>query len=67
MNFLLDHCPVLASFYEEILRISNDPIGIRTVIHPVTIGNEPLLPGHKVLMPYEEMRFDPAVFGSNRV
>jgi len=65
MGFLLDRCPLLSSFYEEILRISNDPIGTRIVKQPVTIGNKTLLPGHKVLMPYKQMHFDPVVFGSN--
>lgn len=65
MTYLLDHCPLLSSFYEEILRISNDPIGTRVVKQPVIIGGKTLLPGHKVLMPYKQMHFDPAVFGSN--
>jgi len=65
MAFLLEHCPLLSSFYEEILRISNDPIGTRIVVQPVTIGNKTLLPGHKILMPYRQMHYDPAVFGSN--
>ncbi|KAF2827304.1 cytochrome P450 [Ophiobolus disseminans] len=65
MPFLLEHCHFLSSFYEEILRISNDPIGTRIVKQPVTIGNRTLLPGHRVLMPYKQMHFDPVVFGSN--
>jgi cytochrome P450 len=65
MSFLLDQCPLLSSFYEEILRMTNDPIGTRVVVHPVTISNKTLLPGHKVLMPYKLMHFDPAVFGVN--
>jgi cytochrome P450 len=65
MAYLLDQCHLLSSIYEEVLRISNDPIGTRVVTSKVKIGNKNLLPGHKVLMPYRQMHFDPTVFGSN--
>ncbi|KAF2197034.1 cytochrome P450 [Delitschia confertaspora ATCC 74209] len=65
MLYLLENCPFLASFYEEILRIANDPIGTRLVVRETTIGGKTLLPGRKILMPYKLMHFDPTVFGDN--
>ena len=65
LPYLLDHCPQLASFYEEILRVANDPIGARVVAEKVTVGGKTLLPGRKLLMPYKQLHFNPAVFGSN--
>ncbi|KAI0106514.1 cytochrome P450 [Nemania sp. FL0031] len=65
MPYLLDKCPHLASFYEEILRTTNDPIGIRFVAEKVTIGGKVLQPGRNLLMPYRLMHYDPAVFGAD--
>ncbi|KAI1312743.1 cytochrome P450 [Xylaria venustula] len=65
MLYLLEECPHLASFYEEILRTTNDPIGIRFVTEKVTIGGKVLKPGRNVLMPYRLMHYDQAVFGAN--
>lgn len=65
MAFLLENSPHLDSFYEEILRVVNDPIGTRLVTHETTIGGKVLLPGRRILMPYKQLHFDPHVFGSN--
>ncbi|KAG8162984.1 hypothetical protein KVR01_007462 [Diaporthe batatas] len=65
MPYLLDHCPSLASFYEEILRYVNDPVGIREVTEQVSIGGKTLQPGRTLLMPYRQLHFDTSVFGPN--
>ncbi|KAI9706160.1 MAG: hypothetical protein M1820_004921 [Bogoriella megaspora] len=65
MSYLLEKCPRLASFYEEILRMANDSMGARLVTKQTVIGNKVLQPGKKVLMPYKQLHFDPAVFGPN--
>ena len=65
MNYLLDHCPRLASLYEEILRTVNDPIGARVVAQEVTVGGKTLRPGARLLMPYKQLHYDPDVFGPN--
>lgn len=65
MNYLLDQCPQLASFYEELLRTANQPIDARVVAAEVTIGGKKLLPGRKLLMPYEQLHTNPQVFGAN--
>ncbi|KAG8157668.1 hypothetical protein KVR01_012330 [Diaporthe batatas] len=65
MGYLLNHCPLLASFYEEMLRLNNEPVGIRLVADPVTIGGKELQPGRKLLMPYKQLHLDQSVFGAN--
>ncbi|CAG8959642.1 hypothetical protein HYFRA_00001545 [Hymenoscyphus fraxineus] len=65
MQYLLDSCPLLDSLYEEILRISNYPIGVRVVTTEVAVGDTLLQPGRQLLMPYSQMHFDPEFFGSN--
>ncbi|CAG8976223.1 hypothetical protein HYALB_00010769 [Hymenoscyphus albidus] len=65
MQYLLDSCPLLDSLYEEILRISNYPIGVRVITTAVAVGDTLLQPGRQLLMPYSQMHFDPEVFGSN--
>ncbi|RYP61048.1 hypothetical protein DL770_009861 [Monosporascus sp. CRB-9-2] len=65
MHYLVENCPLLASFYEEILRWTNDPISIRLVTEEVTIGRTTLKPGRKLIMPYRPMHYDKAIFGEN--
>ncbi|KAF4629881.1 hypothetical protein G7Y89_g8262 [Cudoniella acicularis] len=65
MSYLLEHCPILASLYEEILRISNYPIGVRVVTSEVVVGDKLLRPGRQLLMPYAQMHFNPEVFSSD--
>lgn len=65
LNHLLENCPRLESVYDEILRLSNSPIGARTVTADAVVGGKTLFVGTKILMPYRQMHFDDAVFGSN--
>ncbi|KAK2600639.1 hypothetical protein N8I77_010160 [Diaporthe amygdali] len=67
MAHLLDteKCPLLNSLYDEVLRTTNDPMGIRVVTKEVTIGGRVLKPGRKLLMPYKQMHYNAEVFGSN--
>ncbi|KJZ75145.1 hypothetical protein HIM_05339 [Hirsutella minnesotensis 3608] len=63
MNYLLERCPLLGSFYEEVLRLTVDTIGARVVKKRTKIGNHVLLPGRMVLMPFRQGHFDPDAFG----
>lgn len=65
MEYLLDKCPLLNSFYEEVVRKTTYPIGARDVVSEVTIGGKVLAPGNKLLMPFHEMHSNPEVFGAN--
>jgi cytochrome P450 len=65
MTYLLDHCPLLNSFYEEVVRETTYPIGAREVVKEITIGNIVLRPGKKVLMPFQQLHSNPNVFGQN--
>ncbi|OAF98770.1 cytochrome P450 [Paraphaeosphaeria sporulosa] len=65
LSFLFDSCPLLASICEEVLRLTNWPIGTRTVQTDTIIGGKKLRQGRKLLMPYRAMHFDPAVFGAD--
>lgn len=69
MAHLLDRCPNLASFYDEVLRLSVDPIAVRVTTDEVTLGGgvggkgKVLRPGRRILAPFRQMHFDPAVWG----
>ncbi|KAI9155452.1 Cytochrome P450 monooxygenase calL [Paramyrothecium foliicola] len=63
MPYLLENCPLLSSFYAEVLRLTVDTIGARAVTRKVSIGGKVLLPGKKLLMPYRQGHFNPKVFG----
>jgi cytochrome P450 len=63
LAFLLDKCPLLSSFYDEILRLTVDSVGARVVVKETTIGNKKLSPGRKLLMPFRQGHFDPEFFG----
>lgn len=65
MAYLLDYCPQLASFYDEVLRVTVDPIAVRVTSQEVTVGGKVLQPGRKVLAPFRQMHFDPEVYGAN--
>jgi cytochrome P450 len=63
MAHLLDNCPRLSSFFDEVLRVTVDSIGARVVVKETKIGNTVLLPGRKVLMPFRQGHFDPKFLG----
>lgn len=72
MAHLLDNCPLLSSFYDEVLRLSVDPIAVRVVSPPtsaatgdVKLGGKTLRPGRQVLAPFRQMHLDPEVYGAN--
>lgn len=65
MPHLLEHGALLASLYNELLRLANAPIGPRVVASEAAIGRKLLRPGCKLLMPYRQLHFDPRVFGAN--
>ena len=64
-DYLFKSCPLLASTCEEVLRLTNWPIGTRTVQEESIIGGKRLRQERKLLMPYRAMHFDTAVFGSD--
>ncbi|KAJ4421164.1 hypothetical protein N0V82_003929 [Gnomoniopsis sp. IMI 355080] len=65
MAYLLGHCPLLASFYEEVIRLTVDPIAVRVATDQVTVGGKVLQPGRKILAPFRQMHFNPEVYGSD--
>jgi hypothetical protein len=54
MPYLLEHSALLASLYDELLRLANAPIGPRVVASEAAIGRKLLRPGRKPLMPYRQ-------------
>lgn len=60
---LLEDCPLLNSTYDEILRYTNNAMGVRLVVNQTTIGGKTLRPGRKILMPYRQMHLDGDVWG----
>ncbi|KAF2820999.1 cytochrome P450, partial [Ophiobolus disseminans] len=65
LDYIFNSCPLLASTCEEVLRLTNWPIGPRTVQVDTIIGGKKLRQGRKLLMPYRAMHFDPTVFGAD--
>lgn len=65
MAHLVDHCPLLASFYDEVLRLAVDPIAVRVTTDAVAVGGKLLRPGRRVLAPFRQMHFDPDVYGAD--
>ncbi|KAF2712344.1 cytochrome P450 [Pleomassaria siparia CBS 279.74] len=65
LDYLFDSCPLLVSTCEEVLRLTNWPIGTRTVQVDTAIGGKKLRQGRKLLMPYRAMHFDSTVFGAD--
>ncbi|KAF1950251.1 cytochrome P450 [Byssothecium circinans] len=65
LDHLLNSCPLLESTCEEVLRLTNWPIGTRTVQADTVIGGKKLRQGRKLLMPYRAMHFDSTVFGAD--
>lgn len=61
---LLEDCPLLNSTYDEILRYTNNAMGVRLVVNQTRIGGKTLRPWRKLLMPYRQMHLDGDVWGS---
>lgn len=64
MAHLLEHCPLLNSAYDEVLRHTNNAMGVRLVVNETKIGGKTLRSGRKLLMPYRQMHLDGSVWGS---
>ncbi|KAG8167475.1 hypothetical protein KVR01_003164 [Diaporthe batatas] len=64
MTHLLEHCPLLNSTYDEVLRYTNNAMGVRLVVNETRIGAKTLRPGRKLLIPYRQMHLDRSVWGS---
>lgn len=64
---LLENCPLLDSTYNEILRYTNNAMGVRLVVNQTRIGGKTLRPGRKLLMPYRQMHLDGEVWGARAV
>ncbi|KAK7698549.1 hypothetical protein SLS64_012417 [Diaporthe eres] len=60
---LLEDCPLLNSTYDEVLRYTNNAMGVRLVVSQTKIGGKTLRPGRKLLMPYRQMHLDRDVWG----
>jgi cholesterol 7alpha-monooxygenase len=64
-DLLFQSCPLLSSTCEEVMRLTNWPIGTRTVTAETYIGGKKLRPGRKLMMPYRSMHSDTNVFGAD--
>ncbi|POS81166.1 hypothetical protein DHEL01_v200437 [Diaporthe helianthi] len=64
MAHLLENCPLLNSAYDEVLRYTNNAMGVRLVVNETKIGTKTLRPGRKLLMPYRQMHLDGSVWGN---
>lgn len=62
---LIESCPLLNSAYQDCLRLTNWPIGTRSVTAPCIIGGRRLRPGLKLLMPFQQMHSQRSVFGTD--
>ncbi|KAG6365686.1 hypothetical protein INS49_007297 [Diaporthe citri] len=60
---LLEDFPLLNSTYDEILRYTNNAMGVRLVVNQTGIGRKTLRPGRKLLMPYRQMHLSRDVWG----
>lgn len=60
---LLEDSPLLNSTYDEVLRHTNNAMGVRLVVNQTKIGGKTLRPGRKLLMPYRQMHLDRDVWG----
>ncbi|KAF2682031.1 cytochrome P450, partial [Lentithecium fluviatile CBS 122367] len=65
LDYIFNSCPLLVSTCEEVLRLTNWPIGTRTVQTDTVIGGKKLRQGRQLLMPYRAMHFDFNVFGAD--
>lgn len=65
LNHLLDHCPVLNSAFNEVLRLTSAASSARNVDSPTVVGNKTLRAGAKLLLPYRQLHLDENMWGSD--
>lgn len=65
MCWLLDSCPRLNAFFDEVMRMTNSSSSVRTVVSDTVIGDSVLRAGMKVLIPYRQLHFNEDIFGDN--
>lgn len=61
----IEDCPRTIALYNEMLRYTTASASIRSVAEPTDLGTVTLSAGAKVLIPYRQLHFDPAIFGDN--
>ena len=65
MTWLLDSCPRLNAFFDEIMRITNSSASVRSVVSDTVLGDFILRAGTKVMIPYRQLHFNEDAYGSN--
>ena len=65
MTYLLESCVRLNCLFDEVLRMTNSSSSVRSVVSDTVIGDSVLRTGTKVLIPYRQLHFDEAVFGTD--
>ena len=65
LEYRLEHCPLLDSVYNEVLRLTASSSSVRTVISTTEIGGKQLRKGTKVLIPYRQLHFNEDIWGSD--
>ena len=65
LEYRLEHCAILDSVYNEVLRLTASSSSIRTVLSTTEIGGKQLRRGTKVLIPYRQLHFNEDVWGTD--
>ena len=65
MSWLLNSCPRLNGFFDEIMRMTNSSSSVCTVVSDVAISDCIIRAGAKILIPYRQLHFNKDVFGTD--
>ena len=65
MSWLLNSCPRLNAFFDEVIRMTNSSSSVRTVVSDTVIGDCTLRAGMIVLIPYRQLHFNEEAFGTD--
>ena len=64
-QYLLENCTCLNGAWDETIRMSAFSASVRHVTEDTVIGGKLLRKGNRLMIPYRQLHFDEAVFGSD--
>ena len=64
VSYIYDQCPRLFATFNEAIRISAFSASVRFVQEDTIIGQKRLRKGNRLMIPYRQLHFDEAAFGS---
>ncbi|KAH7380303.1 putative cytochrome P450 [Phaeosphaeria sp. MPI-PUGE-AT-0046c] len=64
-TYLLDQCPKLHSLFNETLRLTVQHSLNRMVVEPTVIGGKLLQPGHRIMLPINELHLEVETWGKD--